>query len=89
MNVEDLAKALEQTVNFLKHSEDSFWSALSVEEIIEQLENELNKIKNSQQVDGKRLGYLFAPTGCIQDVSIDNGWGSDFIELSGVIDRFT
>ena len=87
--MENLAKALDQTVLFLKDSEDSLWSSLSVQEIIEQLETELNKIKKSQQIDLKRLSYLFAPTGCIQDISIDNGWGNEFIELSNVIDQFT
>jgi len=87
--MENLTKALEQTILFLRQSEDSLWSSLSVDEIIEQLENELSKIKNSQKIDVKRLSYLFAPTGSIQDVSIDNGWGNEFIELSNVIDLFT
>ena len=87
--MENLVKALDQTVLFLKDSEDSLWSSLSVQEIIDQLETEINKIKKSQQIDLKRLSYLFAPTGCVQDISIDNGWRNEFIELSNIIDRFT
>jgi hypothetical protein len=86
VNMENLAKALEQTILFLRQAEDSLWSSLSVDEIIE---NELSNIKNSQKIDVKRLSFLFAPTGSIQDVSIDNGWGNEFLELSKVIDLFT
>ena len=53
------------------------------------LEIELKKIKKPQQIDLKRFSYLFAPTVCIQDISIDNGWGNEFIELLNVIDEFT
>ncbi len=87
--MEKLATALEETILFLKQSEDSFWSSLSVREIITQLEDEIRKIKSSENIDARRLGLLFAPTGCIQDTSIDNGWGNEFVELSKVIDEFT
>jgi len=87
--MENLVKALDQMVLFLKDSEDSLWGSLSVQEIVDQLETEINKIKKPQQIDLKRLSYLFAPTGCIQYISIDNSWENEFIELSNIIDQFT
>jgi hypothetical protein len=36
-----------------------------------------------------KLQFLFAPTGVLQDISIDNGWGEKFIELSGRFDELT
>ena len=34
------------------------------------------------------LDRLFAPTGMLQEVSIDNGWGTKFLRISEVIDEF-
>lgn len=84
----DLYQSLVQTIAYLKQSEDSIYSHLTVSEIIQQLEEELVKIKNSQPFDKKHLSFLFAPTGGIQETSIDNGWGQEFLELSSVVDNY-
>ena len=89
MEIDDLVSALETTLSFLRESESSFWSSLSVEELISKLEDELHKSKNSQQFDLKQLKFLFAPTGPIQDTSIDNGWGDQYLEISKTIDGYT
>lgn len=33
------------------------------------------------------LAYFFAPTGSLQEISISNGWGEEFIEVSEAIDK--
>jgi hypothetical protein len=60
-----------------------------VEEMIQALESAITKAKDSQAIDISRLSFLFAPTGAIQETSIDNGWGDDFLRLSEIMDRFT
>ena len=40
-------------------------------------------------MDVNLLDRLFAPTGAIQEISIENGWGTEFLRISEVIDRFT
>ena len=89
MEIDNLVSTLEKTLSFLRESESSFWSSLSVEELISKLEDELHKSENSQQIDLGQLKFLFAPTGPIQDTSIDNGWGDQYLEISEVIDRYT
>ena len=84
----DFNQALEQTIAYLKQSEDSLYSHLTVSEIIDQLEEELEKIKNSRPIDKDLLSLLFGPTESIQDTSIDNGWGQEFLELSSVVDNY-
>jgi hypothetical protein len=32
---------------------------------------------------------LFAPTGTIQEISIDNGWGEEFLALAQMTDQTT
>ena len=84
----DLYQSLVQTIAYLKQSEDSIYSHSTVAEIIQQLEEELAKIKNFLPIDKNRLSLLFAPTGGIQETSIDNGWGQEFLELSSVVDNY-
>lgn len=89
MEVEKLISAVEEAILFLRESQSSDWANMSVEDIIQQLESEIVKAKKSQPIDSKLLGILFAPTGAIQETSIDNGWGDDFLRISELIDQFT
>ncbi|MBN8581070.1 MAG: hypothetical protein J0L96_10395 [Anaerolineae bacterium] len=86
--MDNLINALQETIQFLQDSQDPIYSHLTVAEIIQQLEKELANIKNSQPIDKNRLSLLFAPTGGIQETSIDNGWGQEFLELSSVVDNY-
>lgn len=61
---------------------------MPIEEIHRRLEMEVAKARNSKPIDVILLERLFAPTGPIQEISIDNGWGTKFLRLSEVIDEF-
>jgi hypothetical protein len=89
MELENLIYALEETISYLRKSQSSPWAPLSVEEIITRLEAELAKARIAKPMDVNLLDRLFAPTGLIQEISIDNGWGTKFLRISEVIDRFT
>lgn len=89
MELENLIGALEETISYLRKSQSSPWAPLSVEEIVTRLETELAKARNAKPMDVNLLDRLFAPTGLIQEISIDNGWGTKFLRISEVIDRFT
>ena len=89
MEIEKLISALHETIVFLQNSQSSGWATMSVEKIIQELESEIAKTKNSKPIDTKTLGFLFAPTGVIQETSIDNGWEDDFLRISNIIDQFT
>jgi hypothetical protein len=84
-----LTDALEKTLVLLRRSESSIWSSRSVQELVELIETEYVKSLTSQKVDAKLLKFLFGPIGSIQDTSIDNGWGDEFIEISSIIDQHT
>ena len=87
--VEKLITALEGTILFLRNSQSSDWASVSVEEIIPQLEAEINKAGKSQPINANLLSLLFAPTGAIQEIAIDNGWGNEFLRVSQIIEQFT
>ena len=89
MAVERLIFALEETISYLRKSQSSDWAPMPVEEIIRRLEAEVDKAKNAKPMDVNVLAHLFAPTGIIQEISIANGWGARFLQISEVIDNFT
>ncbi len=86
--MDNLINALQETIQFLQDSQDPIYSHLTVAEIIQQLEEELTNIKNSKPIDKDRLSLLFGPTASIQETSIDNGWGQEFLELSSIVDNY-
>ena len=88
MEIEKLIDALEETISHLRESESSDWSNISVEEIIRKLEVEISKARNAKLMDVYTLERLFAPTSVIQEISIDNGWGTKFLRIAEVVDEF-
>lgn len=86
--MEELISALEETISSLRVSQGSTWSNMPVEEMIRRLEAEITKARNAKPLDVNLLEWLFAPTGVIQEVSIDNGWGTRFLRISEVVDEF-
>ena len=84
-----LISALEETLAYLEVSDSSDYSHTTVTEIISKLESEINKAKNSMPIDLYLLGLLFAPTGAVQETSIDNGWSEDYLRICEVVDQFT
>jgi hypothetical protein len=89
METEKLIYALEETISYLRQSQSSDWAATPVEEIIRRLELEVVKAKNAKPIDVNLLDRLFAPTGVIQEISIENGWGTKFLRISEIIDQMT
>jgi hypothetical protein len=89
MEIEKLIFALEETISYLRISRSSDWATISAEDIIRRLESEVVKAKNLKPMDVNLLEHLFVPTGVIQEISIDNGWGTKFLRISEVIDQFT
>ena len=61
---------------------------MPVEDIIRRLEAEIAKARNATPLDINFLDRLFAPTGILQEVSIDSGWGTKFLRISEIIDEF-
>jgi hypothetical protein len=89
VEIERLISALDETILLLQKSESSAWSSMPIDEIIRRLESELEKARNRKPLDVVVLDRLFAPTGVLQEISIDNGWGTRFLQISEIVDGFT
>jgi hypothetical protein len=86
---QELSGALQETILFLRNSQSSDWASMSAEELVYELESILASLKHSHFVDVQHLGFLFAPTGAIQETAIDNGWGDDFLRLAAIVAQYS
>lgn len=88
MEIAKVVSILEETTALLQTSLSSDKTSMSVEDLMDALEAEIVRAREQQSVDTDRLKMLFAPGGPIQEVSIDNGWGDDFVRISQIMDGF-
>lgn len=70
-----------------KASHDAPWSSRSVAEIVEILDHAIEALNHGTAWEKNDLVLLFAPTGALQETSMDNGWADEFIVLSSEFDR--
>jgi hypothetical protein len=84
----DILAALRRTVELVESSERSGWANEAIERTAQRLRTAIAALESGAPVDRADLGVLFAPTGAIQETSIDNGWGDECLTLSEIVDGF-
>ncbi len=83
----ELLPVLEETLGLVEQSHDSLWSPDTVPQLSSFLRSQIGLLKRGLPIDRQALSTVFLPTGSLQDVSIDSGWGQRFIELAAAVDR--
>lgn len=68
-------------------SEDSIWSARTAEKLEAKLEAVIRSVEAGRR-PRMRLGFLFLPTGDLQEISMANGWAEEFLELAEIVDAY-
>lgn len=89
--MDELISAFERIIDLLDQSEDTIWANYTVDEAKEILQTELENYKQTQKLSdsGKsRINFLFLPTSALQEISMDNGWGDEYIKLSNIFDKY-
>ncbi|MEA4987640.1 MAG: hypothetical protein VB095_06235 [Anaerovorax sp.] len=62
---------------------DTSWSGYdTAQDLIMDLNKYIKRSEESDETVIKEISLLFAPTGAFQEISIDNGWSDEFIEIS-------
>lgn len=82
-------KFLTKTLELLQGSSDSLYAPLSAQEISAALQCIQTEFEQTGELDKTQLSRLFAPTGPIQEIAIDNGWGAEFLLLAAEVDKIT
>jgi hypothetical protein len=83
----ELKNELEKIIKYLSQSKDSIYANKSVFEINESIKAIINKINNENKIEINIIKMLIAPTGSLQEISIDNGWGEEFIKITNEIEK--
>lgn len=84
-----LVAVLQRVCRILQDSSDSPYSHSSVADIQAQLNDAIKSLKNGDLPNIWELRLLFAPTGALQDISIDNDWGTEFLTLAKCFDEIS
>jgi hypothetical protein len=80
-----LRNALSELSGFLGNSRDSGWATESVEELRAEVDAFAAK-ETFTAADEHALRFLLVPTGSLQEISIDNGWGDAYLRLADTIE---
>lgn len=72
--------------SFITPNTDVFWSTYNhVHEIQSKLNQIVSDLTNQLDIH-KQIKLLIAPTGDLKEISLSNGWGDQFIEISNKIE---
>ena len=87
-----MENSLAKLISLLGQSEESVFSNNSPNELTKLISIELEHIrKTGKLAKPDELLFLLLPTNSLQDISIDNGWGDEFLKIAdqieGVLDK--
>lgn len=75
-------ECLENTIKYLKQSDESFYTKKNPEDVIKLFNKTISRLKKNKSINKSKLSFEFAPTSSIQEIAIDNGWGNEYLKLS-------
>jgi hypothetical protein len=80
-----LRNALSELAGLLGNSGESGWATESVEELRAEVDALIAK-EVFTAADTRALQFLLVPTGSLQEIAIDNGWGDAYVRLAATIE---
>lgn len=75
-------EALMRVAALLEASEESAWASQSPAELRDEVLELVARLEAGKRVSQRKLRRLFAPTGALQEIAVDNGWGEELLELA-------
>lgn len=82
-----LIHKLDMVSELVRQSEPGLWSGSSHQSAMDSLRRLRVQLSASGPFDIIKARLLFAPTGILQEISIDNDWGHHFLELARDVDQ--
>lgn len=77
LNIFQINKQLDELTNLL----------MSVDEVLEELSVLKKGINEGNSDDCKKMLFLLAPTGSLQEISISSGWGDEFLVIAESLEK--
>ncbi|MBI3407004.1 MAG: hypothetical protein HY040_01425 [Planctomycetes bacterium] len=89
LSLDEAIAVLEEVVEFLRQpTTDVVWSKYEcVEDAQAEVDAHLTKLRAEDLSTLNDLRLLFAPTGSLQEISLNSGWGVRFLALAARFDR--
>jgi hypothetical protein len=84
---ETLRDILSRCKELCELSEDSIYNNTSTQELVDELADHIDRIGAGQNIPIEDINFMMLPTAPLQDTSIDNGWGDEFLKLSASFDK--
>jgi hypothetical protein len=67
---------------------DFVWSNWdNQDDALAEIDSILGRVGNGNTTDLSHLKLLFAPTSCLQELSLTNGWDEEYLELASRFDE--
>lgn len=82
-----LIDRLDLTCALVRTSEEARFSAATSERALEALRQVRRQIEEAGAVDQLKLVLLYAPTGVLQEIALDNDWAPQYLKLAGEVER--
>ncbi|QQO07619.1 hypothetical protein [Breznakiella homolactica] len=82
----ELKNTLEKMLILLNQSNDSVYAHQTVSEVKDFITESIKAINRNKEIDKEKLLYLLLPTGSLQEISIENGWGEEFLKLASKVE---
>jgi hypothetical protein len=80
---EKMEKVLTHLESFLSDSEESMFGSKTPEELLVVVSANLASVKSTGYLSSpEQMVNMFLPTASLQEIAMDNGWGSQYIELA-------
>ncbi|MDX1516165.1 MAG: hypothetical protein R3288_04965 [Woeseiaceae bacterium] len=75
-------EAFDELLSHLARSDDSCYSGMTVSELKESVAAARRKFEAGDRMGIEDMRRLMVPTGPLQETSIDNGWGDEFLLIA-------
>ncbi|MBB1333491.1 hypothetical protein H5154_08240 [Pseudoalteromonas sp. SR44-5] len=80
---DNMEKVLTHLESFLCDSEESMFSSKTPEELLVVVSANLASVKSTGYLSSpEQMVNMFLPTASLQEIAMDNGWGSQYVELA-------
>ena len=89
MNITEAIEQISRLKNLLSlPTTDVIWSSYnSANEVIKDLEDIEKDLKGGGKNAVDRLCFLLAPTGDLQEIAVNSGWGNEFLDIAAALEK--
>ena len=82
-----LKSELEKLLIYLNQSTDSVYAHDSIFKMKVFINETIKKIDNHNKIEINKIKILIVPTGSLQEISIDNNWGQEFVIIANEMEK--